>query len=250
VVAFLIWNKVVQDNIFCYRAAKTQKVGYRKDMKPILLIATITALSSSAWAACDHPYFPSAANTTWQYQSSMKNTEHTTKIISNSGSSFVMQNNFGSLVVKNTIKCESDGSLTQTEYPTMTGLSANMKIETLSYEGAAFPAPAKWVVGSSWTNSFKVKISIAMGQQNMTQSGTMKISSKIAAEETVKVPAGTFTALKVTQTIAQDMLMNLGGKSTPVKNTITTTSWYAKNVGLIKSVASSITTQLMKFTKP
>jgi hypothetical protein len=219
-------------------------------MKPILLIATIAALSSSAWAACDHPYFPSAANTIWQYQSSMKNTEHTTKIISNSGSSFVMENNFGKLVVKNTIKCESDGSLTQTEYPSMSGLSANMKIETLSYEGAAFPAPAKWVVGSSWTNSFKVKISVAMGQQNMTQSGTMKISSKIAAEETVKVPAGTFIALKVTQTIAQDMLMNFGGKSTPVKNTITTTSWYARNIGLIKSVASSITTQLMKFTKP
>lgn len=219
-------------------------------MKPILLIATILALSSSAWAACDHPYFPSAANTTWQYRSSLKNAEHTTKIISNSGSSFVMENNFGKLVVKNTIKCESDGSLTQTEYPTMSGLSANMKIETISYEGAAFPAPAKWLVGSSWTNSFKVKISIAMGQQTMTQSGTMKISNKIAAEETVKVPAGTFTALKVTQTINQDMLMNIGGKSTPVKNTITTTSWYAKNVGLIKSVASNITTQLMKFTKP
>ncbi len=249
-VAFLIWVTPVQDTIFCLRETKNPKVRYRKGMKPILLIATITLLSSSAWAACDHPYFPSAANTTWQYRSSMKNTEHTTKILSNSGLSFVMENNFGSLKVKNTIKCESDGSLTQTEYPTMSGLSANMKIETVSYEGAAFPAPAKWVVGSSWTNSFKVKISIEMGKSTMNQSGTMKISSKIAAEETVKVPAGTFTALKVTQTIAQDMLMNIGGKSTPVKNTITTTSWYAKNVGLIKSVASSITTQLMKFTKP
>jgi hypothetical protein len=219
-------------------------------MKPILLIASIAALSSSAWAACDHPYFPSAANTTWQYQSSLKNTEHTTKIISNSGSSFVMENNFGSLIVKNTIKCEPDGSLTQTEYPTMSGLSANMKIQTLSYEGAAFPAPAKWVVGSSWTNSFKVKISIAMGQQNMMQTGTMKISSKIVAQETVKVPAGTFSALKVTQTIVQDMMMNIGGKSTPVKNTISTTTWYAKNVGVVKSIASSNTTQLLKFTKP
>lgn len=219
-------------------------------MKPILLIATIAALSSSAWAACNHPYFPSAANTTWLYQSSLKNTEHTTKIISNSGSSFVLENNFGKLKVKNTIKCESDGSLTQSEYPSMTGLSANMKIETLSSEGVAFPAAAKWVVGASWTNLFKVKISVAMGEQTMTQSGTKKISSKIAAEETVKVPAGTFTALKVMQTINQDMMMTIAGKSTPVKNTITTTSWYAKNVGLIKSVASSITTQLMKFTKP
>jgi hypothetical protein len=219
-------------------------------MKPILLIATIITLNSSAWAACDNPYFPSAANTTWQYQSSLKNAENTTKIISNNGSSFVMENNFGKMKVQNTIKCEADGSLTQTEYPTMTGLAANMKIETLSYEGAAFPPAAKWVVGSSWINTFKVKISVAMGQQTMTQSGTMKIESKITAQETVKVPAGTFNALKVTQTIFQDMQMNLGGKSTPMKNTITTTSWYVKNIGLVKSVASTITSQLVKFTKP
>jgi hypothetical protein len=66
-------------------------VRYREGMKRIILmIATLAALASSAWAACDHPYFPSAANTTWKYQSSLKNTEHTTKIISNSGSSFVV----------------------------------------------------------------------------------------------------------------------------------------------------------------
>ncbi len=219
-------------------------------MKPILLIATIAALSSSAWAACDHPYFPSAANTTWQYQSSLKNQQNTTKVLSNNGSSFVLENNFGTLKVKNTIKCETDGSLTRSEYPSMTGLSANMKIETLSSEGVAFPAAAKWVVGTSWTNSFKVKISVSMGAQAMIQSGTMNIGSKITAEETVKVPAGTFSALKVTQTIVQDMQMSVGGKSTPMKNTITTTSWFVKNIGLVKSVASSITTQLIKFTKP
>jgi hypothetical protein len=220
-------------------------------MKPILLmIVTLTALASSAWAACDHPYFPSAANTTWQYQSSLKNQQNTTTVLSNNGSSFVLENNFGTLKVKNTIKCEADGSLTQSEYPSMTGLSANMKIETLSSEGVAFPAAAKWVVGASWTNSFKVKISVSMGAQAMTQSGTMNISSKIVGQETIKVPAGTFSALKVTQTIQQDMQMSVGGKSTPMKNTITTTTWYAKNVGVVKSIASTITTQLLKFTKP
>ncbi len=161
-----------------------------------------------------------------------------------------MENTIGKLKIKNTIKCETDGSLTQTEYPSMTGLATNMKIETLSYEGAAFPAAARWVVGATWINSFKVKISVSMGAQAMTQSGTMKVSNKIEAEETIKVPAGTFSTLKVTQTIQQDMLMNLGGKSTPMKNTITTTSWYAKGVGLVKSVASTTTTQLLKFTKP
>jgi hypothetical protein len=213
-------------------------------MKPILLMIATLAIGSSAWAACDHPYFPSLANT------SLKNQQNITKVVSNNGSSFVLENNFGKLKVKNTIKCEADGSLSQSEYPSMTGLSANMKIETLSSEGIAFPPPARWVVGASWTNSFKVKISVSMGAQTMTQSGTMKIESKIAAEETIKVPAGTFSALKVTQTILRDMQMSIGGKSTPIKNTITTTTWYAKNVGVVKSIASSITTQLLKFTKP
>ncbi len=161
-----------------------------------------------------------------------------------------MENTIGKMKVQNTIKCESDGSLTQTEYPSMTGFPANMKIETLSYEGAAFPPAAKWLVGSSWTNKFKVKISVNMGAKAMTESGTITIDSKINSEETIKVPAGTFTALKVTQTINQDMQMNLGGKSTPMKNTITATSWYVKNVGLVKSVVSSNTTQLVKLSKP
>lgn len=248
----LLYNSIksVPNSIFHPRVTKNQKVGYRKGMKPILLIATITALSSSAWAACDHLYFPSAANTTWLYQSSFKNKQNTTKVISNNGSSFVLQNDIGKMKVQNTIKCEADGSLTQTEYPSMTGMAANMKIETLSYEGAAFPPAAKWLVGASWTNKFKVKISVNMGAQAMSESGTIIIESKIEAEETVKVPAGTFTALKVTQTINQDMQMNLAGKSTPLKNTVTATSWYVKNIGLVKSVVSTITTQLMKFTKP
>jgi hypothetical protein len=219
-------------------------------MKPILFLIATFALTSSAWAACDHPYFPSAANTTWTYQSSFKNTQNTTKVLSNNGSSFVVENNIAKLKVQNTIKCESDGSLTQTEYPNMTGLSANMKIETISYEGAAFPPATRWIVGATWSNLFKVKISINMGTRAMTQSGTMTINSKIDGEDTIKVPAGTFTTLKVTQTIQQDMVMNLGGNSVPMKNTIVTTNWYARGVGLVKSVAATITTQLIKFSKP
>jgi hypothetical protein len=125
-----------------------------------------------------------------------------------------------------------------------------MKIQTISYEGVAFPPAARWVVGATWANAFKVKISISLGARDMVQSGKMTIDSKIEKEETIKVPAGTFTALKVTQNIKQDMTMDIGGKSTPIKNTFTTTSWYAKNVGLIKSMVSTTTTQLLKFSKP
>ena len=241
---------LVSDNIFQSRVTKSRILRYGIDMKPILFVIATLAFTSSAWAACDHPYFPSAANSTWLYQNSLKNTQNTTRILSNNGSSFVLENNIGKLKVKNTLKCESDGSLTQTEYPSMTGMNANIKIETLSYEGAAFPPAAQWLVGASWINKFKVKMNIKMGTRETNASGTMTIVSKITAEESVKVPAGTFTALKVMQTIQQDMTTIMGGKSIPMKNTITTTSWFARGVGLVKSVASTITTQLLKFTKP
>ena len=161
-----------------------------------------------------------------------------------------MENSIAKLKVKNTIKCESDGSLTQTEYPNITGMNADIKIQTLSYEGAAFPPPAQWLVGATWTNKFKIKMNIKMGARETNANGTMTIVSKIAAEESVKVPAGTFSALKVVQTIQQDLTMSVGGNSVPMKNTIATTNWYARGVGLVKSVASTITTQLVKFTKP
>jgi len=54
-------------------------------------------------------------------------------------------------------------------------------------------------------------MSIAAGDQTITQSGTVTINSKIVGSESVAVPTGKFTALKVAQTINLDMVMTMKG---------------------------------------
>jgi hypothetical protein len=66
-------------------------------------------------------------------------------------------------------------------------------------------------------------------------SGDVNMTSKIVGEETVKVKAGSFRALKVTVTQKMNMTMTIQNRSTPMNNTLETTSWYARGVGLVKS---------------
>ncbi len=211
-------------------------------------------LSATAVAACNHPYYPSTPKTTWVFENSgFSSSQYTQRILSGDALGFTVENDFGKLKIQNTIDCAADGSLVQTRYATLSG-AANIKVETLSHSGAAFPPAAQWIVGGGWTYSYKVKITSSMSGQNMAQSGTVSIESTILKEETVKVPAGTYTALKVSQKIVLNLTMTLNGKNTPINTTNTSTSWFVKGVGLVKSVTAvgkqTSTSQLVSFTKP
>jgi hypothetical protein len=201
----------------------------------LALLLGSSFFSSGAVAACNHPYYPSAPKTTWVFENSgFSSSQYTQRILSGDASGFTVENDFGKLKIQNTIDCAADGSLVQTRYATLSG--------------------AKWVVGGRWTYSYKVKITSSMSGQNMAQNGTVSIESTILKEESVKVPAGTFTALKVSQKIVLNLTMVLSGKTTPINTTNTSTSWFAKGVGLVQSVTvvgkQTSTSQLVSFTKP
>ena len=212
-----------------------------------LTLLALLALTSSASAACNHPYVPSTPNTRWTYSSSVDGGGYTMRVVSNDGSSFVLENAFKAMKIQSKVRCASDGSLIQKQYSSIIGLNA--KTETLSFSGVAFPAPNQWVIGGKWTHAYKIKMTIAAGDQTITQSGTVTINSKIVGSEVVAVPAGKFSALKVAQTINLDMVMKMQGGSRPIKTTVVTTSWYARGVGVIKSVSDTIISQLTDFVR-
>ena len=92
-------------------------------------------------------------------------------------------------------------------------------------------------------------MSIVASDQTITQSGTVTINSKIVGSESVAVPTGKFTALKVAQTINLDMVMTMKGGSRPMKTTVTTTTWYTHDVGVVKSMSDKFTSMLTDFVK-
>lgn len=212
-----------------------------------LTLLAIFALTSSASAACNHPYVPSTPNTRWTYESSIAGGDYTMRVVNNDGQSFVLENAFKSMKIQSKVRCASDGSLIQEQYSSISGLNA--KTETLSFSGVAFPAPNQWIIGGKWTHAYKIKMTIAAGDQTITQSGTVTINSKIVGSEVVAVPAGKFSALKVAQTIKLDMVMKMKGGSRPIKTTVSTTTWYARGVGVVKSLSGTTTALLTDFVR-
>jgi hypothetical protein len=141
-----------------------------------------------------------------------------------------MRQSFGEVSTDFRWKCGSQG-LSSPEYGAVGGSNSQFKMEVVSFSGVMFPPASKWVVGSTWTAIYKIRAGTAKGQM----SGDVNMTSKIVGEETVKVKAGSFRALKVTVTQKMNMTMTIQNRSTPMNNTLETTSWYARGVGLVKS---------------
>ncbi len=116
-------------------------------------------------------------------------------------------------------------------------LGLDIKYEVLESTGEIFPSDFR--VGKEWNTGFKVKITSAdtspIARMMNGQVVTTSVNSKVIAEESVTVPAGTFTAMKVAQTTTIDQ--SIGGRAV---HTVTNNNvWYVKGVGLVKTESTS-----------
>ena len=205
-----------------------------------LIVPSLLGLSSlmtgNAAGSCDHPYFPIRDGARWTYESNiqgMKPTQYTQTIEQLSGDAFVMRQTFGEVSTDFRWKCGSQG-LSSPEYGAVGGSNSQFKMEVVSFSGVMFPPASKWVVGSTWDASYTMRGQMT-GAAKGQMSGDVNMTSKIVGEETVKVKAGSFRALKVTVTQKMNMTMTIQNRSTPINNTLEITSWYARGVGLVKS---------------
>ncbi len=215
-----------------------------------ILLTAAAALLPAAAAQCDHPYFPAYPNTKWTYSSSTQSAGFTQRVVSNAGNAIVLENAFaGGTKATVRLTCADNGSLVQPQYAAVSGTGLGARVETLSFSGAAFPPPDRWSVGTKWSYSYRVRITVRAGGQNTVQTGSVKIDSTISAQEDVKVPAGTFSALKVDQVITSNLSVNVGGRSTPINTTLRGSSWYANGVGMVRNVTNNVTQQLVSFVK-
>ncbi|QQR61067.1 hypothetical protein IPH19_01210 [Candidatus Uhrbacteria bacterium] len=116
-------------------------------------------------------------------------------------------------------------------------LGFDVSYEVLEMSGEILPADMR--VGKEWVNTSKVKITTTdtgpIGSMMNGRISSTKITNKVTAEESVTVPAGTFTALKVEQTIQVES--TIAGR--PFNTTSNSTAWYVKDVGLVKSVSGT-----------
>jgi hypothetical protein len=212
----------------------------------IVVLGVLGPQTSSAGGSCDQPYYPVRAGATWTYRTNLttgKTSQHTITLENVTDSSFTQHQVFGSGTATNAVDvrlnwtCDAKGlTSSQTSNNTVSTKSTQANAKVIKQSGVVIPANLG--VGSSWT--FSQTSSMKMGGQ------TLEIPSeatfKAVGEERVTVPAGSFTALKITGVTK----ITMSGSGTP--STINTTIWYARGVGMVKTVTDSGTkTELVSY---
>ncbi len=214
---------------------------------------TPAAAAGNTSLACTNPFFPVNVNAKWQYRLSAPSitaaTASLTRTISNiTANSFVERNSIDNTNVDTTWTC-NNGALTSTALANLGNLTRDLvKLQTTRNTGVTIPRSEEWEVGTTWKDTFDVTGQLETNLANLSGNGTAEASNRIAAEQTVVVPAGTFRAFRVDSTIVVRLRGSGGGASTPISVTIAQAAWFARNVGLVKAIqtiaSESVTTEL------
>lgn len=222
-------------------------------MKPLgmfgLLLAALTLQVAPALAACDNPFFPARPNSSKTFAIKGKNQTYTVSVVNAGANGFTLRYEYTDpvRVLENPYTCTGEGLRASSLGAGVgAGPDANVTTTVTRSGGIVIPAADRWRVGATWTFSNEGTIT-ANDRTQGTLVYTFKnvFTFRVVAEEQVKVPAGTFTAFKVTLTQKGEFGAN--GKSTPVAQTIT--QWFVRGVGLVRQEGGFGAHELVSYKK-
>jgi hypothetical protein len=213
---------------------------------------------------CYNPFFPAVPDETLEYESTFKNDllpvySYSVTFIDISDGTFTQHQevtggtapaSYGSALDR-IWKCQSDG-LASVEYADLCRPESRLKFETLDAAGVAIPRPDRWQKGAKWTYRYSVRGKMSFGEAPtpVDVEGTVSVAAEIVSQERVDVPAGIYEAVKVQSTYNEGLTMK-GKAPMPINITFTVLSWYARDIGMIKSASEDlrVTTVLKSLTK-
>jgi hypothetical protein len=203
--------------------------------------STTTSVSTSD--SCGNPYYPFKSGLVIAYRvtpttGAAGSSDYTIRILSVTGTTAATRAEFaGGVIADMTADCAS-GSVA---LKGSSGLSAAMqdvkfKTTVVSSSGTFMPADVK--AGATWSNSETIIMELTGGPAASMGPITMTTTeeSKAIGEESVTVPAGTYTAMKVELTRKTISKANFG---TIPESTSTSTEWWVKGIGMVKTVTKT-----------
>ena len=219
-----------------------------------------TATGTPAVGTCDNVYFPVTLDIKREYRTSYASggvppVTHVETFRAITAESFTQRLEFtdGAPAVEQVWNCGGDG-LISSHHGGNGAPGGRLKIETIKRQGITIPAADQWRVGKRWESTHDLRstpvVAAARDGKAGGTEGKIVIASEIVAHESVTTAAGTFDALKVRFTVDQEVTVAMRGSSFPVKSAFRGFSWYAKDVGLVKTVVENLTTtELVSVTK-
>lgn len=132
--------------------------------------------------------------------------------------------------------CKSEG-LMALQIPGMAALAMqqlNANFQTSSIEGVILPREV--APGDQWSFSLDLSGTISTNGISALASGEAVYDMTAAGMESLTVPAGTFQAMRINGVMTINATATVSGLPLPVRVTLTTTSWYAPGVGMVRAV--------------
>jgi hypothetical protein len=196
----------------------------------------------TASGPCANPLYPVKVGDTWNYTvTGLVSSSFTRTILEVTGTGFTDQDTFpGPVTRTGQWACDAGNltSLTPSEGPSgqvqSTGTSTD--IQTSDLTGMTLPASVQ--AGDTWSQHMIMTGNTVVSDVTAQSSTEMTMACTADGSESVTATAGTFDAMKVTCQTTMVMTITLSGISVPTTLVLTTDSWYAPGVGLVRSVTT------------
>ncbi len=200
-------------------------------------------------SACEHPYYPLRPGYQVRFQNTysgpdrLPHTSHYTwSVTGSSVDSVDLALRFEEDAVSSTqhLRCTARG-IEATAYVDLSAARGRGTFRAQTKNATGIYLPHDLHVGSEWSQSFDIVMRPVSGGDSVMGAieGTVSVRRKALAEESVTVPAGTYSALKVETHTSIDLgrLAGLPDASGALGD-IVTIEWWVRDVGLIKTAVT------------
>ena len=209
---------------------------------PSKTAAPTNTSAAPATGLCANPLAPVKLGATWTYRNTggaVSPSTFTTTITDVRPDGFTVTTKFDdSASADQKWACKPEGlvALSLGTGQTALGLSLQgIKADVTTTNATDVTLPAKVQRGMKWPYGLDIAGSMSQGNLAADVNGSIATSFQAVGTESVKVPAGTFDAMKIVSASTFKVNANYHGLILPITSSIDTTFWFAPGVGWIKS---------------
>lgn len=204
-----------------------------------------TGADNPTVGGCANPYYPIVENATWSYKSTgspVGEYVYTELVSGVKADGFTVSSDHVEGFSRSLEwSCTSQGLVYGTfDGGPAAGITAEpfqLELTTTKVEGIALPTQIN--PGDQWSQTITHEGHGNIGGSEVLSQGTTLFTNTALGEESVTVPAGTFTAMKIRTDITVDVLITFQGSTTPNPSKFLQLNYWVAGVGLVKSDATA-----------
>lgn len=190
---------------------------------------------------CANTYYPIHEGATWTYKStgaSSGDYEVTETITAVRKDGFTVTSLIGDEPQIQEWGCTEQGlvtlQLSNSTAATLSTQSVGLDLEMKNASGVTFPK--KLEPGQEWSHELEFIGKVGISDTSAMAGGRVHTDFIARGMESITVPAGTFEAMKVDTVTTLDTNMKVQGWEVPSAFTSTSTFWFVKDVGWVKTI--------------